>query len=956
LRDVARVASFVTIALGCTGLLGWQLDLPRLSSIVTGHPKMVPTTAVGLVLSGSALLLLTPEEHVRWRRWLGGVMALLVLLTGLAILVEHVSGMDLGADLVPPFRAHPLVPAYESFPALAAPPAALALVLVSTSALMLALGPRWVSWAFDVSATAAGMIGYLSLTAHAYGAAGPHRLPTDPATGVALNTALGLTLLAVALLCSHPERGVMALVTSSDAGGFAARRLLPAALGAPLVFGLLVLFARRAGLLLGSPSEQTLLVASSATMGGALVLITSASLDRAASAQRRLLDELLRLEAVQGRLAALVESSNDGIIAMTPEGIIVSWNAACERIYGYSSEEMVGRSITSLVPPEGMTELQATLQQVRRGERINSVETSRVRKDGSRVEVEITTSPVLAADGHVSDISAIIRSIGARKESEREIACSHERERRLREQIEALGNASEAISEAVAMLPETEVNAVLHTILLQAQTITGARYAALGIGNDPERPFQPWLWSGISPHDAAALGRPPRPVGLLGIVACQGRTVRTSGIAQSSAGVVLPPGHPRITTFLGVPIRYHGRAVGNLYLSGKRDASEFTEDDQRTVEILALRAGLALETARAYREEALAKSWLQGVIDGIPESVLLADEHGRVSYNPAASALVCEDVTGEDGAGAPLRLDLRRPTGERLSWREQPLARALHEGTTVTGIELSLHCWPGQTLPMLVSASPLRDRALRTVGAVCVLQDVTGLKQLEHLREEWTAVVAHDLRQPLNMIAMATAVLEHFSLDTTDPRALKAIGRIRTATARLVAMIGDLLDTSRIEAQKLTLRREPTDVPHLVRDIVDAIIDGLDGHRVVVSVHGEPARASVDPARIEQVLVNLLSNAAKYGEPGSDIAVEVVNRITAIEIAVTNRGAGLRPEEQAKLFTRFYRAQPGCAERGLGLGLYICKGLVEAHGGRIWVESIPGATTTFHFTLPLSTP
>lgn len=658
----------------------------------------------------------------------------------------------------------------------------------------------------------------------------------------------------------------------------------------------------------------------------------------------------------QARLSALVDSSDDGIHTMTLDGIVVSWNAACERIYGYSAQEMIGRPIATVVPPERMDELHALLERLRRGERGQSFETSRVRKDGRRIDVDLTPLPLHDGGRQVSWILTIARDIGARKEAEREIAGDHERERRLRTQLEAIGRATEAIAEAVALVPETDVNAVLQTIVLQAQTITGARYAALGIGDDPERPFHPWVWSGISPQEAVAIGRFPRPVGLLGVVACQGRSVRLRSIAGSAEGVGLPPGHPPMTSLLGVPIRYQGRSVGNLYLADKRVGGEFTEEDHRLVEMLALRAGTALETARLYREEALAKTWLEGVIEGMPGSVLLADIDGRVSYNLAALALVCKDAAGEDGAGAPLRLDLRRSTGEPLPWREQPLALALYEGVTVMGVELLLYCRADCVLPMLVSASPVRDRAQRTVGAVCVLQDVTALKRLEQLREEWMAVVAHDLRQPLSTISIAAALLERQSLGPADASAAKAIDRIHGATARLVTMVGDLLDTSRLEAQRLALRREPTDVPRLVRDIVEATAEGLKGHRVVVNVHGEPPRASVDPARFEQVLANLLSNASKYGEPGTDIVIDVAEQVGAIEISVTNLGAGLGPEEQSRLFTRFYRARPEGAEHGLGLGLYITKGLVVAHGGRIWVESVPGATTTFHFTMPTSEP
>ncbi len=236
LRGAARLAAVATIALGCVGLLGWQLDVTLLSSVVAGGSRMVPNTAVSLVLSGAALLLLAPEEPARWRCRLGRALALVVLAVGVATLAEYGFSLDLGVDRLLPFRAYRAT-RLEGLPSRSAPPTALALVLASASLIALGGRSRRLSRVQELGAMAAAFIGGLSLLAHGYGAASLYRLSTDPAAGMALHTALALTLLGVGLLCARPERGVVALITSDASGGFAARRLLPAALGFPCCSG-----------------------------------------------------------------------------------------------------------------------------------------------------------------------------------------------------------------------------------------------------------------------------------------------------------------------------------------------------------------------------------------------------------------------------------------------------------------------------------------------------------------------------------------------------------------------------------------------------------------------------------------------------------------------------------------------------------------------------------------------
>jgi signal transduction histidine kinase len=168
-------------------------------------------------------------------------------------------------------------------------------------------------------------------------------------------------------------------------------------------------------------------------------------------------------------------------------------------------------------------------------------------------------------------------------------------------------------------------------------------------------------------------------------------------------------------------------------------------------------------------------------------------------------------------------------------------------------------------------------------------------------------------------------------------------------------MIEDLLDVSQIEARRLSLERVETDLASFMDDAVERLSSLAPGHPVRFQARVRPAPALVDALRLEQVLGNLISNAAKYGLSEDVISVELVRYGSEYEVAVRNRGGGIEPAEMPKLFQRFSRSEKTRSGTvpGLGVGLYICKNLVEAHGGHIWADSIPGQTTTVHFTIPM---
>ena len=281
-------------------------------------------------------------------------------------------------------------------------------------------------------------------------------------------------------------------------------------------------------------------------------------------------------------------------------------------------------------------------------------------------------------------------------------------------------------------------------------------------------------------------------------------------------------------------------------------------------------------------------------------------------------------------------------------------ANKLKKDGTPFELELETIRPDGSTRWIAARGEPVYDASGHLVGARGTSQDITPLKELQRLKEEWTSVIAHDLRQPIGVIKMSAELLPdlHTGPMAEDEEAITA--RIRSASNSLARMVDDLLDVSRIEANRLSLEPVWTDPRKMVDEAVQRLLHVTSACHVNIVEEGTPSQVFVDPGRFDQVLGNLISNAVKYGEEHGEILVHLKHRDGEVEIAVTNRGEGISPEDASRLFTRFVRSKGtrGSGVPGLGLGLYIAKGLVEAHGGRIWVDSVPGKTTTFHFTLP----
>jgi PAS domain S-box-containing protein len=376
--------------------------------------------------------------------------------------------------------------------------------------------------------------------------------------------------------------------------------------------------------------------------------------------------------------------------------------------------------------------------------------------------------------------------------------------------------------------------------------------------------------------------------------------------------------------------------------------------------------------ARSAEAVRRSESWLATTLASIGDAVIATDARGHVRFlNPAAEAL-----TGwpqAEAAGQPIETVFQivnESTGEPT---EHPVARVLREGVNVG---LANHtvvvARDGRATPIEDSAAPIRDEAGAVAGAVMVFQDATVRRRLmadlraakaeaeeaNRIKDDFLAALSHELRTPLNPILLATtAALQRPGPDPDELRpTLELVRRNVELQARL---IDDLLDITRIVRGKLPLVRAIVDAHTLVREAVAITRGELEskGHRLELDLSAEDPWVDADPARLQQVFWNLLKNAVKFTPEGGAIVVRTRNLGAELVIEVADTGIGMGPEALSTVFDAFHQGGAGITRKygGLGLGLTICRGVVEAHGGTIAAESPgPGRGATFRVALATS--
>jgi signal transduction histidine kinase len=347
-------------------------------------------------------------------------------------------------------------------------------------------------------------------------------------------------------------------------------------------------------------------------------------------------------------------------------------------------------------------------------------------------------------------------------------------------------------------------------------------------------------------------------------------------------------------------------------------------------------------------------------VSTVPAALVILEASGGriVLQNRASDELIGREPDDEDARQthwAGFRATLRDGTPCPLQdWGPH---RALR-GEVVVGQELIVEHPNGRRIPILVSAAPLRDDQGAITGAVGAFQDITNLYEVDRLKNEFVSVVSHELRTPLTAIKGALQLLTA-EVTWTDPDQHTLLDVALSNTERLIRIINDILDISKIEAGKLALNPRSCDPAELVRVSMQSVEAIAVGASVTIRpvISADAPHVLADPDRTVQAIVNLLSNALKYAPPRSEVTLGVqVASNGQLGFAVTDRGSGIPADKLGQLFKKFQQVDGADTRkvRGTGLGLAITKALVEMQGGEVSVDSEVGAGSTFAITMPLA--
>ena len=620
-----------------------------------------------------------------------------------------------------------------------------------------------------------------------------------------------------------------------------------------------------------------------------------------------------------------MDAAPDALVIVDHDGMIVLTNRLTEALFGYPQADLVGQQIEVLLPERlrhhhvDDREHYATHPVTR--SMGSGLELFGRHHDGHEFAVEISLSPWRT---HTSSlIMSAIRDVSERKHLEAEV---RERDRRFHALFD---HASQFIA-----------------LLARDGTVLEVNDSALHLGQlaDPEMTGGPvWetsLWlvtSGITEQIRTAVQQ-----------------------AQQGSVTHMVLDYPRdaqtLLTFemTFTPLRDDAGQVVLIVM----ESHDITR--QRQLEQAALQRAHDAEQRQAL---------FRMMINALPSGVYLVQgsDARMVLANKAAS-----DIWGAPWVPGETMETFLATTGVRiegfdghdLAQHDWATLRATGGGESVHQHQEVIRHPDGTSNPILVNAVALPAAAMLAVGtadepgALVVLQDVTPLKETERMKDEFLGIAAHELRTPLaalkgftDMLIVQTARGRGAPLVAWQTEALRDIEQ---ATQRLVRLVNGLLDVTRVQGGQLVLSLEMHDLVAVARRVLQEQQALTDRHHLDLTVPAEPVVMTFDVMRIEQVLVNLLQNAVKYSPDGGDVGMTISTSAETHEVVVQihDNGIGIPVNQQSHLFTRFGRAENSVGIQGTGLGLYLCRELIERHHGHIWIDSSEGQGATVSFSLP----
>ena len=523
----------------------------------------------------------------------------------------------------------------------------------------------------------------------------------------------------------------------------------------------------------------------------------------------------------------------------------------------------------------------------------------------------------------------------------------------LRARISALSAASVRISASL------DLETVLTEVVESARALTGARFGAIATIDETGTP-RDFVTSGFTEEEHRRLAEWADGPRLFEHFRDLEGPLRIADVPAYVRALGFPTDRLPSKTFQGTPMRHRGVHVGNFYLVEKAGGEAFTDEDEQILVLFAAQAATAIANARTYRAERRARADLEALIETSPVGVVVfnAGTGHLVSLNREATRLV-QSLCGPGQSAEHLLgvITCRRGDGREIALDRLPLAGALSGAETVRAEEIELSVPDGRRVTTLINATPIHGEDGAVASVVVTMQDLAPLQALERMRAEFLGMVSHELRVPLTSIKGSTAAALGAARLVAPAETREFFRIIDDQADRMIGLIADLLDAGRIEAGTLSVAPEPSAVAALVDHARGTFISGGGRHAVWIDLPPDLPPVLADRQRIVQVLNNLLANAARHAPDTTAIRIAAARDGEHVAVSVADEGRGIAPEHLGQLFRKYAAAGDREGGVGGGLGLAICKGLVEAHGGRIRAESGGvGLGTRVTFTIPVAGP
>ncbi len=407
---------------------------------------------------------------------------------------------------------------------------------------------------------------------------------------------------------------------------------------------------------------------------------------------------------------------------------------------------------------------------------------------------------------------------------------------------------------------------------------------------------------------------------------------------------------------VALPLIVDNVITGVIYVFRSRHEAIFSTVDREVLKGFADQAAIAVRNARLYQESVTEKQRLETILEYSGSGVLILGRDGQIQViNRTLEQLTgWSHVAGEANVYASRVIALVNDQGIPIDWPELPREYASDTPLHMRQEGYLLRQDGTRGAFASVIFTPLYDKRGQLHSVVVNVTDISQFKETEEMKSAFVSAISHELKTPLALILGYADTLARQDVQWDDKTVREGLATIKEEAERLTRIVDNLLDTARVQAGGLSLRLVPTRLDLLASQVVEEFRVLNTGHLFTLDFPSDYPEARCDPERIRQVLNNLLSNAVKYSPPGTLVRLAGWVEKNVVGLSVSDEGPGILPDQQEHIFERFTRGRDPQTQKakGAGLGLFISRGIIEAHGGRIWVKRTPQPGATICFTLP----